>query len=170
MQKTWSTFEWEPLVRGSHFIHFFFDGVFCKVAPRCCFVALLPNYLLSSLTGPAAGGVGVEPGTVIVTTEALNGMLEPVYELPILGKKVARPSKFDADLVRTIVQVMICFAFDLLFVVAPSDVFFFSVCACIVLFTAASCLLPLHSRTARTTHRFSGHRWQDYGLRLFLRR
>ena len=84
----------------------------------------------------------MEPGTVIVTTEALNGMLEPVYELPILGKKVARPSKFDADLVRTIVQVIGCFAFD--YSLLPEATFVFSVWACIVSLTAASRLLLLH--------------------------
>ena len=27
----------------------------------------------------SSGGVGVEPGTVVVTTDGVNGMVEPVY-------------------------------------------------------------------------------------------
>ncbi len=32
----------------------------------------------------------MEPGTVVVTTAGVNGLLEPVYELAILGKRVSR--------------------------------------------------------------------------------
>ena len=31
------------------------------------------------------GGVGVEPGTAVITTSAVNGELEPYYCLPICG-------------------------------------------------------------------------------------
>lgn len=45
------------------------------------------------------GGIGVEAGTVVVTTEGVNGMLSPTYALPILGEMVERPSLFEGALV-----------------------------------------------------------------------
>lgn len=46
------------------------------------------------------GGLGVEPGTCIVTTEALNGALEPWHETIVLGERVRRPTRFSAELNR----------------------------------------------------------------------
>jgi uridine phosphorylase len=39
-----------------------------------------------------SGGIGIEPGTVVLTTEALNEQLEPFHESVILGKRVQRRS------------------------------------------------------------------------------
>ncbi|KAL7729799.1 hypothetical protein ACLKA6_014663 [Drosophila palustris] len=44
------------------------------------------------------GGIGVEPGTVIVTSEALDGQLRPVYEVVVHTIPELRPTKLDADL------------------------------------------------------------------------
>jgi len=44
------------------------------------------------------GGVGVEPGTVIITSEALDGQLRPVYEVVVHTNPELRPTKLDADL------------------------------------------------------------------------
>lgn len=44
------------------------------------------------------GGVGLEPGTVVISEEALDGLLKPFYELPILGKIVKRPALLDKKL------------------------------------------------------------------------
>ncbi|KAK8809581.1 hypothetical protein WA158_000524 [Blastocystis sp. Blastoise] len=33
-----------------------------------------------------SGGLGVAPGTVVITSEAVDGELKPVYSLPICGK------------------------------------------------------------------------------------
>ena len=46
----------------------------------------------------SSGGVGVEPGTVVATTQGLNGLLEPEFTLPMLGKTVTRPTDLDAGL------------------------------------------------------------------------
>jgi uridine phosphorylase len=35
-----------------------------------------------------SGGVGVEPGTVCISSQALNGALEPFHETIVLGKRV----------------------------------------------------------------------------------
>jgi uridine phosphorylase len=51
-----------------------------------------------------SGGIGVAPGTVVVTTEAVNGMLEPAYNLPILGKMVSRDTKLHAGLASDIIS------------------------------------------------------------------
>eukprot|EP01134_Creolimax_fragrantissima_P003812 CFRG3812T1 len=45
-----------------------------------------------------SGGVGVAPGTVIVTTAAVNGMLEPFQNCTILGKEIKRDSHLRNDL------------------------------------------------------------------------
>ncbi len=42
-----------------------------------------------------SGGVGVPGGTIVVTKDSVNGLLEPYYEIPILGKLVRRPSVLD---------------------------------------------------------------------------
>ena len=46
-----------------------------------------------------SGGLGVPPGTVVVTTKGVDGMLEPTYRLPICGKMVERPSEVRVELV-----------------------------------------------------------------------
>ncbi|XP_012289046.1 uridine phosphorylase 1 isoform X1 [Orussus abietinus] len=46
------------------------------------------------------GGIGVDGGTVIISEEAVDGMLSPVLELPVLGKMVRRPAKLDRQLAR----------------------------------------------------------------------
>ncbi|XP_058791317.1 uridine phosphorylase 1-like isoform X2 [Phymastichus coffea] len=46
------------------------------------------------------GGVGVEGGTVVISEEAVDDMLNPYYEQHILGEKVCRPTKLDKQLVR----------------------------------------------------------------------
>jgi len=51
----------------------------------------------------SSGGIGVEPGTVVVTTEAMDGEIKPQYTLPILGRPVSRPTQIDATLVADIV-------------------------------------------------------------------
>ena len=50
----------------------------------------------------SSGGIGVDPGTVVLTTQGLNGLLEPHYSLPILGKLVHRPALIDETLIRNI--------------------------------------------------------------------
>jgi hypothetical protein len=47
----------------------------------------------------SSGGIGVPPGTVVLTTEAMDGEIKPQFTLPILGKMVTRPTKIDVSLV-----------------------------------------------------------------------
>ena len=51
-----------------------------------------------------SGGIGVDPGSVVVTTEGVNGYLKSEYELPILGKRVVRPAIFQPEVVESIVE------------------------------------------------------------------
>ena len=51
------------------------------------------------------GGIGLEPGTVVVSEESLNGALEPSYEIYVLGKKVSRPAIFDKELSQEMIEV-----------------------------------------------------------------
>ena len=53
-----------------------------------------------------SGGLGVKPGTVVVTTEGFNGMLGNTYDLPVNGKMVSRPSQMDADLVKDVLRAV----------------------------------------------------------------
>jgi len=59
-----------------------------------------------------SGGLGLQPGTVVLTTEAVNGLLQPYLQLPILGKIVDRPAVLDRGL-----------AMDLCSLVKPEDAF-----------------------------------------------
>lgn len=44
------------------------------------------------------GGVGVEPGTLCISSQSLNGALEPYHETIILGQRVKRPAIFDMNI------------------------------------------------------------------------
>lgn len=46
------------------------------------------------------GGIGLEGGTVVVSEEAVDAMMNNYYEVPMLGKLVKRPAKFDRKLFR----------------------------------------------------------------------
>ncbi|XP_023166041.1 uridine phosphorylase 1 [Drosophila hydei] len=50
------------------------------------------------------GGLGIEPGTVVVSKDAYNGYLENVHEIPILGKRVERPASFPQDIIDDILK------------------------------------------------------------------
>eukprot|EP01098_Paradermamoeba_levis_P006378 TRINITY_DN2648_c0_g1_i1.p1 TRINITY_DN2648_c0_g1~~TRINITY_DN2648_c0_g1_i1.p1 ORF type:complete len:319 (-),score=81.92 TRINITY_DN2648_c0_g1_i1:123-1016(-) len=51
-----------------------------------------------------SGGLNLEPGTVVVTTEALNPRMEPCHELWIMGKCHKRPTTANPELVEQLVQ------------------------------------------------------------------
>lgn len=46
------------------------------------------------------GGIGLEGGTVVISEEAVDGMMKAHLELPVLGKMVRRPAKLDRQLAR----------------------------------------------------------------------
>ncbi|XP_044761506.1 uridine phosphorylase 1 isoform X2 [Coccinella septempunctata] len=46
------------------------------------------------------GGVGHEGGTVVISNDAVDGLGNHYYEVPMLGKNVKRPAVFDQQLVR----------------------------------------------------------------------
>ncbi|RWS31249.1 uridine phosphorylase 2-like protein [Leptotrombidium deliense] len=52
-----------------------------------------------------SGGIGVQPGTVVITDQALNGFLQPHYEQIILGKVITREAVLDKTLVSEIKAV-----------------------------------------------------------------
>ncbi|KAL3836951.1 hypothetical protein ACJMK2_022353 [Sinanodonta woodiana] len=51
-----------------------------------------------------SGGLGVEPGTVVVTEKVVNGALEPFHQSIVLGKSVARPAVVDKEFAKEIYQ------------------------------------------------------------------
>jgi len=50
------------------------------------------------------GGIGVNPGTVIISNVIVNGLLEPHYRLLILGKEVLRPTHLDEKIVNELYE------------------------------------------------------------------
>jgi len=52
-----------------------------------------------------SGGVGVSPGTLIITNEAVDGMFRPEYRQIILGKEVVRKTKCDQNLVNELMDI-----------------------------------------------------------------
>lgn len=44
------------------------------------------------------GGIGLDGGNLVISTEAVDGLMRPYLELPVLGKLVQRPAKLDAEL------------------------------------------------------------------------
>lgn len=51
------------------------------------------------------GGVGVSPGTLVVTSEAVDGLLRPEYRIISLGKELVRDTKCDQNLVKDLVDL-----------------------------------------------------------------
>ncbi|XP_017143442.1 uridine phosphorylase 1 isoform X2 [Drosophila miranda] len=48
------------------------------------------------------GGIGVAPGTVVVTKNAFNGLLRNEHEIAILGERVVRPAQFPESVIKEI--------------------------------------------------------------------
>lgn len=46
-----------------------------------------------------SGGIGLPPGTVVISSDAVDGMFNNHYEVPVLGKLLIRPCIFDKKLV-----------------------------------------------------------------------
>ncbi|ALC46433.1 CG3788, partial [Drosophila busckii] len=44
------------------------------------------------------GGIGVEPGTVVITSEAIDGQLRAAHEVVVHGQAQLRPTQLDAEL------------------------------------------------------------------------
>ncbi|XP_022212664.2 uridine phosphorylase 1 [Drosophila obscura] len=51
------------------------------------------------------GGIGIEPGTVCITSEALDSMLNPYYEIIVQGKVVQHSSKLDQCLINELLSL-----------------------------------------------------------------
>jgi len=51
-----------------------------------------------------SGGVGLDPGTVVVSESAVDALLRPDWELAILGKLVKRPAVLDQELVQELME------------------------------------------------------------------
>eukprot|EP00123_Amoebidium_parasiticum_P001154 comp12198_c0_seq1/m.6962 comp12198_c0_seq1/g.6962 ORF comp12198_c0_seq1/g.6962 comp12198_c0_seq1/m.6962 type:complete len:313 (-) comp12198_c0_seq1:565-1503(-) len=45
-----------------------------------------------------SGGLGVEPGSLVITKQPLNGELEPYYKAVVLGEEIKRESYMDQEL------------------------------------------------------------------------
>merc|ERR1711915_149942 len=50
------------------------------------------------------GGIGLPPGTVVVTEEAVDGRVRPVLDTIILGKVVSRKAQLDLGLAKNLVS------------------------------------------------------------------
>ncbi|XP_067629038.1 uridine phosphorylase 1 isoform X2 [Eurosta solidaginis] len=55
-----------------------------------------------------SGGLGVKPGTVVVSNRGYNGLLRSEYEIAILGERVARPAIFDERLRKKLLACAEC--------------------------------------------------------------
>lgn len=53
----------------------------------------------------SSGGIGVEPGTVVITNGAVDELLRPYFETAVAGKLVRRPAKFDQNLVEELASL-----------------------------------------------------------------
>ncbi|OXU27233.1 hypothetical protein TSAR_011415 [Trichomalopsis sarcophagae] len=47
-----------------------------------------------------SGGIGIEPGSVVISEGAVDEMINPYHEQAICGKKVQRPAKLDLELAK----------------------------------------------------------------------
>jgi len=51
------------------------------------------------------GGIGVPGGSVVVSESAVDGLMRPYYELPVLGELNRRPAKLDKKLVEELKEL-----------------------------------------------------------------
>merc|ERR1712179_328585 len=51
-----------------------------------------------------SGGIGLPPGTVVVSEEAVDGRFRPVLDTIILGKVISRAAKLDVRLAQKVVE------------------------------------------------------------------
>ncbi|XP_053323754.1 uridine phosphorylase 1 isoform X3 [Spea bombifrons] len=51
-----------------------------------------------------SGGVGVEPGSVVITSQSVDATFKPQFEQMILGKTVVRNTELDPGLIQELVQ------------------------------------------------------------------
>ncbi|OQS02751.1 monovalent Cation:Proton Antiporter-2 (CPA2) family [Thraustotheca clavata] len=65
-----------------------------------------------------SGGVGVDGGTVVLTSEALNHELRPVHVVPILGQLVERPALLDENVTGEIAAI--CEEIDVPYVIGKT--------------------------------------------------
>ena len=52
-----------------------------------------------------SGGLGLEPGSVVITEEAVDGLLQPYLEVPTLGVIRRHPSKLDHELANELLSL-----------------------------------------------------------------
>lgn len=52
-----------------------------------------------------SGGIGLEPGAVVITEEAVDGLFQPFMELAVLGKNIQMPAKLDPDLTQELKSI-----------------------------------------------------------------
>ena len=52
-----------------------------------------------------SGGLGLTPGTVVVSEAAVDGSMRPFYEMNILGEVIQCPASFDDQLVQSLVDI-----------------------------------------------------------------
>jgi uridine phosphorylase len=51
------------------------------------------------------GGIDVAPGTLCISSQSLNGALEPYHQTIVLGEKIQRPAIFDTEVANQMSQV-----------------------------------------------------------------
>ncbi|XP_013793023.2 uridine phosphorylase 1-like [Limulus polyphemus] len=51
------------------------------------------------------GGIGLQPGTTVITETVVDGLLRPYLEMPVLGQIVRRPAKLDPTLVEELKSI-----------------------------------------------------------------
>ncbi|XP_063778714.1 uridine phosphorylase 1 isoform X2 [Pseudophryne corroboree] len=51
-----------------------------------------------------SGGIGIEPGSVVITSQSVNPCFKPEFEQIVLGKTVVRSTELDAELAQEFVK------------------------------------------------------------------
>jgi uridine phosphorylase len=50
-----------------------------------------------------SGGLGLEPGTVVITEEVVDALFQPHFEVQVLGKVIKRPATLDERLIKRLI-------------------------------------------------------------------
>ncbi|MBF0105738.1 MAG: uridine phosphorylase [Deltaproteobacteria bacterium] len=98
----YSVYKVGPIISASHGIGMPSLAVFMHEITKLLYYSECEDPMLMRIG--TSGGVGLEGGTVVVTEEALNAELKPVYEIVVLGKKRAYPAQLSKKINQEIIN------------------------------------------------------------------
>jgi len=98
----YSMYKVGPIISVSHGMGKPSISILLHEVAKILYYAKAKNYVFIRLG--TSGGIGVEPGSVVLTSESLNTSLKPIHKIRALGKTIKTPSVFSEALNKEIIK------------------------------------------------------------------